>query len=303
MKIVSSLIIALWLLFNLPACQTKNQTAGVEDSAISTSSIDVGLKFLLPAQLKESSGLCYTDGHLWTFNDGGNANQIYKIDSSTGAILQTVKIENFANTDWEDMTADSLYLYIGDFGNNQGNRKDLKIIRVKKLDLKDTAATLSVNGDAIQFSYKDQSDFSPASGTDFDCESMLSKDHFIYIFSKNGIDFKTRVYKIPDQPGIYPVSPISSFDTKGKITAAAYNPATKEIALLGYVENRDESFVWFLDGYTGDDFFNGSSRRVLVGNLKKWQTEGLAYISNNRLFMNCESTKKQDASLYLIQKN
>jgi hypothetical protein len=303
MKIFYSVVALLGLLLHLTACDSQNQSAAVTDSTANTSPVTVGLKFLLPDSLKESSGLCFTDGSLWTFNDGGNANQIYKIDSSTGAILQTVKIENFPNIDWEDMTADSSYLYIGDFGNNQGNRKDLKIIRIKKSDLGSSSAKLSVKGEAIQFSYTDQTDFSPVSSTNFDCESMFSKDHFIYIFSKNGIDFKTRCYRIPDQPGNYPVSPISNFDTQGKVTAAAYNLLTKQIALLGYVEKRDESFIWFLDGYTGDNFFSGSSKRVIVGNLKKWQTEGLAYITNNRLFMNCESTKKQDASLYFVQKN
>ena len=56
------------------------------------------------------------------------------------------------------------------------------------------------------------------------------------MFSKDCIDFKTRCYKIPDQPGNSKVSPISSFDKEGKVTAAAFNPVTREIALLGYTD-------------------------------------------------------------------
>src|SRR4051812_45510552 len=93
-----------------------------------------GIKATLPAVLKESSGLCYTDGQLWSFGDSGNPDAIYKIDTTTGAILQTVTIANYPNTDWEDITADALYIYIGDFGNNSGDRTDLKILRVKKSD-------------------------------------------------------------------------------------------------------------------------------------------------------------------------
>jgi hypothetical protein len=252
--------------------------------------------------LRESSGLCYTDGSLWTFGDGGNPNEIYKIDSSTGTILQTAKVENFPNIDWEDITADSLYIYIGDFGNNHGNRKDLKIIRIKKADLRVRDAIVKVKGEAINFSYSDQMNFVKASRTDYDCESVISIGHFLYLFTKNGVDLKTRCYKIPNLPGTYKISPKSSFDTKGKITAAAYNPDTKEVSLLGYMEGKVNSFIWFLNGYPNDDFFEGNNVRIAIGKDKDWQTEGLDYISPKRLFMSCETSKNQNASLYFIQK-
>ena len=301
---VKPMIILTWSLVLLCAsCREGNKTEKIQDHMAVASPLTIGLKCSLPNTLRESSGLCYTDGNLWTFNHGGNSNEIYKIDSSTGAILQTVKIENFPNNDWEDITADSSFIYIGDFGNNNGNRDDLKIIRIRKTDLKVQASIIKVSGEAINFSYADQKDFSKSSRTDFDCQSVILIGHSLYIFTKDGIDFKTRCYKIPNQPGNYQVSPFSSFDTQGKVTAAAFNPVTKEIALLGYANKKLESFIWFLDGYHDDEFFGGKAVRITIGTEKDWQTEGLDYISSTRLFMSCETSKAQVASLYFVQKN
>jgi hypothetical protein len=266
-------------------------------------SITIGLKHSLPTQLRESSGLCYTNGNLWTFGDGGNPNEIYKIDTSSGAILQTVKISNYPNIDWEDITSDSQYIYVGDFGNNHGNRKDLKIIRIRKGDLNNPGSNLKIDGEAISFNYEDQSTFSNSSKSNYDCESFISVGKYLYLFTKDALDFKTRCYKISNKPGSYSILPISTFDTKGKITGAAYNIETKEIVLLGYMNKKIFSFVWFLNEYKGDQFFTGNKVRINFGSDKDWQTEGIDYISKDRLFMSCETSASQKASLYFMQKN
>jgi hypothetical protein len=296
-------VLTLCFFFSLASCQQGNPADNKVNDRMNASPLTIGLKFVLPRILKESSGLCYTDGNLWTFGDSGNPNEIFKIDSSTGSILQTVQIENFQNIDWEDITADSSYIYIGDFGNNSGNRTDLKIIRIKKSDLNVSDALIKVQGEAIRFSYADQINFAKASSTDYDCESVISVGNFLYLFTKDGIDLKTRSYKISNQPGIYVVSPISSFDTKGKLTAAAYNPVTKEIALLGYMNKKEDSFIWFLNEYPKDNFFGGNKVKITIGTNRDWQTEGLDYISGSRLFMSCETSKSQAASLYFVRKN
>jgi hypothetical protein len=72
----------------------------------------------LNTALTESSGLEYCRGKLWSHNDSGGQPQIYSIDPATGAILQTITLKGITNVDWEDLTADGYYLYIGDVGNN-----------------------------------------------------------------------------------------------------------------------------------------------------------------------------------------
>jgi len=292
-----------FFLFFLGACQPRSHSGPTQDKVLRRGPIAIGLKCTLPSLLRESSGLCYTDGNLWTFGDGGNPNEIYKTDSVTGAILQTVQVENFPNIDWEDITADSAFIYIGDFGNNCGSRTDLKIIRIAKSDLKNHQTTIKVKGEAIAFSYADQMDFSKKAITDYDCESVIWLKHFLYVFTKDGVDLKTRCYQIPDQPGQYRVSPISSFDSQGKITAAALDPVSGEIALLGYLNKKQGSFIWFLNGYPGHDLFGGKMTKIAIGTEEDWQTEGLDYISSKRLFMSCETSKSRAAALYFIQKN
>jgi hypothetical protein len=243
--------------------------------------------------------LCYTDGQLWSFGDSGNPNNIYKIDTSTGGVLQTVTIANYPNVDWEDITADALYIYIGDFGNNSGDRTDLKILRIKKSDLMNAS---SVNAEAINFSYTDQTDFTANDNSNFDCESLLVIHDSLYIFTKDAGDLKTRCYKMPAIPGTYALSPFTTFDSQGKITAAAYNPDTKEVALLGYMNKKVQPFIWLLNGYTADNFFSGTTKRFNIGNQSDWQTEGLDYITPGRLFMSCESSTSHAATLYYVQK-
>jgi hypothetical protein len=281
-------------------------TAIPDKPAISDTPVNklfVTLKHALPDQLQESSGLCYTDGSLWSFGDSGNPNSIYKIDSATGAILQTVTITNYPNIDWESMAADSLYLYIGDAGNNDGNRTDLKILRIRKSDLLSASAQVNVLADSIKFSYTDQTSFSYNSNTNFDCEAMVAAGNNLYVFTKDRGDLKTRCYMLPKSPGTYAVSSVSGFDVSGRITDAAYNKATGELALLGYMSQKDNSFIWFFNSYPGDHFFADSSYRVTIGRSSdEWQTEGLDYVSPTRLLLSCETTPAHTAALYSIQK-
>ena len=83
----------------------------------------------LPADLEEASGLAFFDHQLWTHRDGGNGSDLYVIDTLTGEVLQPFPQLGLLNVDWEDLAEDADYFYIGDFGNNVGNRNDLRIIR------------------------------------------------------------------------------------------------------------------------------------------------------------------------------
>lgn len=295
------LIVFISLSVGSPACNKTGITL-VPPVLAPATPVTVTIIHTLPTILKESSGLCCTDGNLWTFGDSGNPNAIFKIDSASGAILQIVTVQNFPNIDWEDITADSLYIYIGDFGNNDGNRKDLKILRIEKSDLQSTAAQVSVHADAINFSYTDQTNFDPNTNTNFDCEALVSIDSNLYVFTKDGGDLQTRSYKLSKTPGTYSVSVLDSFNISGKITSAAYNPLTQELALGGYLNHKIFPFIWFFKNYPADHFFNGAKlRQALNNNNTPWQTEGLDYIAPDRMLLSCESTAGVPATLYKIQ--
>ena len=104
----------------------------------------------LSDSLKETSGLTFFNGKLYTFNDGGNSSEIFEIDKSSGKILDVIKTD-LKNKDWEAITSDSTNTYIGDFGNNAGTRKDLKIY---KIPFKDSVKIDSIQ--EIPFFYPEQ---------------------------------------------------------------------------------------------------------------------------------------------------
>ncbi|MBS1778819.1 MAG: T9SS C-terminal target domain-containing protein [Bacteroidetes bacterium] len=257
---------------------------------------------LLP-EAPESSGIVLTEGYIFTHNDHGGHPEIYKVDKNNGSLVQTIAVSNFPNNDWEDITADSGYIYVGDFGNNDGDRTDLKILKISKAQfLSNTSPNVSVTAEAINFSYSDQTVFTPSSTHNFDCEAVMSIKDSLYIFTKDRGDMQTRVYKLPKTPGTYIVSPYTSYDVKGLITGADYNSKTHEVVLIGYLSSHKNSFIYYLDDFKGDMFFSGNKRRIEIGNATNdWQTEGITYDTASQLLLSCESSYVP-ASLFVTDK-
>ena len=314
MRFLFSLIfIPLFLLCNTaqaqygctdPAALNYNNAATANDGSCMYPVTHAGipLRCAIGGPVPECSGLAWSDGKLWTHNDSGNPADFYSIDTATGAVLQTVHVDNFPNTDWEDIAADSAFIYLGDFGNNHGIRKDLKILKIAKSAI-GNAATAHVMADSIGFYYTDQTSFVSGNTHNFDCESLISIDDSLYIFTKDRGDYKSRVYRLPKTPGRYAVSPVDSFAAGGLVTGAAYNPATKNVLLVGYLLDKTHSFLWQLSNFQNHHFFSGNKRRIEIGGGGTWQTEGVAFISDDRFWVSCEATSPNPSALYTGNKN
>jgi hypothetical protein len=55
----------------------------------------------LPSAIRESSGLIIADSNsVWTINDSGGRNELYKVDLK-GNMLQSCVIKNAENHDWK----------------------------------------------------------------------------------------------------------------------------------------------------------------------------------------------------------
>ncbi|MGN6568562.1 MAG: T9SS type A sorting domain-containing protein [Flavipsychrobacter sp.] len=260
------------------------------------------LKASFGPEVTESSGIIFTDGKLWSHNDSGNPQDFFNIDTATGKTLQTVYVDNYPNTDWEDITADSNYLYISDCGNNNGDRKDLKILKIAKKDI-DTGAIVHVNAQAINISYTDQTSFVSSKTNNFDCEAVLSKGDSLYLFTKDRGDGATRVYKVCKTPGTYALTPYTNYMVNGLITGADYDPIKNEVILIGYLRSHASPFLWVLNDFKGDLFFSGNKRRIELGPAPEWQTEGVCYRSTGHLFISCETADGITASLFATDEN
>lgn len=162
-------------------------------------------QFVLPNTLEEISGLeALDDSTLIAINDGGNAAEIYLLDT-TGRIIQTVELEGVKNKDWEDLATDEEHLYIADIGNNENKRKSLSIWIVDLADLKNRKK--KVTAEEIKIKYKEQQSYPPSSDSlFFDAEAITVYNDSLWLFTKpksdpwNGNAF---VYVIPAKKGEY----------------------------------------------------------------------------------------------------
>lgn len=245
----------------------------------------------LDKQIFETSGLVYFNGSLWTHNDSGNENAIYKLDTK-GNILKKVLIANAVNADWEDITQDEENIFIGDFGNNGGNRKDLKILIVSKKDLESKE---SVQAQIINFNYTDQKYFSNKYYKhNFDCEAMVCIKDNLYLFTKNHLDKKTKVYSLNKYSKDQTAELIDSFNVKLLVTGASYNKQTGEIALIGYKYKKISlrSYLIKINGYSDGKIFNGSVKKRKL-HLFDSQTEAITFVEDeNYLYISREGIKK-----------
>ena len=158
--------------------------------------------FEFPKSLQETSALIFTNGYFWTINDGGNKSVLYALhnpfadsilmNKKKDIIAKSVELP-FSNIDWEALAVDSTYFYIGDFGNNLGNRKNLCIYKIK---ISEVLLEKIQTVDTLLFEYEDQTNFKPRRLHAFDCESMLVDGNTIFLFSKNWSNLKTNIYRL-----------------------------------------------------------------------------------------------------------
>jgi hypothetical protein len=246
----------------------------------------------LSSALKETSGLVFFDGQLFTINDGGNPPEIYQLDTANGRILRRVVVRNAMNSDWESITSDDENMYIGDFGNNAGNRTELRILKIAKTDLLNTKSD-TVNAGFIRFNYPDQVKFtSEVDNNNFDCEAFFCRNDSLHLFSKNWSDLQSKHYILPAETGKYTARLAERFNADGLITDASIN-AHGNVVLLGYKKSKGRNyrcFAWLLSGYEGSGYFGGDKRRIELGKaLHLGQTEGIVLKEDNTGWFSSES--------------
>ena len=257
--------------------------------------------YSLPKKLKEVSGITYLESSnlVWTLEDSGNANEIYGLNFENGTIEKTLTIENAENVDWEDMTKDNEgNLYIGDFGNNDNDRKDLCIY---KIDKKSLAIESTIPAYKVSFSYPEQKDFPPKKTEMFyDVEGFFEFKNNFYLFTKNrskGFDGTAFLYKIPNKPGFHQAVLLGEFKTCDNfnhcaITAATISPDESKVAVLTH----DKIFLF--ENFEGDNFLNGIKTTLELNHFS--QKEAVVFIDNDRIFIADEKTSGLGGNVYEV---
>lgn len=274
------------------------------------SQVTVSEKFVMDNDVRETSGLLVINNKIITHNDSGDDPKLYELNAGTGAIERVITISNASHIDWEDITVDDDYIYIGDIGNNNGNRTDLKIYKIDKDDFTNSD---TVSAEIINFSYEDQTDFtSLPNANNFDAEALTIFDDSLLIFTKNWQDFQTTVYQIPKTSGTHFAKKISSGNVQGLITGATVSSENPDLFFLsGYTT----SLVPFLiiipeNRAPGPDIFNNGFTKVSLENeLEEGnQVEGIFSYALHKLYISREkfegnlngNTIERDPKLYEI---
>lgn len=255
--------------------------------------------YSLPNKLKEVSGIIYfpNTNLLWTLEDSGNANEIYGLNFENGKIEKTITIENTENIDWEDITKDKEgNLYIGDFGNNDNERKDLCIYKIDKNLLNIESVIPAYK---ISFAYPEQKYFPPKKTEMFyDVEGFFEFKNNFYLLTKNrskGFDGTAFLYKIPNTPGFHQAVLMGEFKTCDNynhcvITSVTISPDESKVAVLTH----DKIFLF--ENFTANNFLNGTKTALELNHFS--QKEAISFIDNDRLFIADEKTKSVGGKVY-----
>ena len=144
----------------------------------------------LPDQVPESSGLARSSrrpDRFWTHNDAGGNRELFAIDEG-GALRGRIRVGGARVVDWEDIAAapcnGGSCLYIGDIGDNDGDRSGITVYRIAE----PTAGTTTAAATAIHARYPQGSP---------DAEALFAHQGRLYLVTK-GRRSPIRLYRFPE---------------------------------------------------------------------------------------------------------
>jgi hypothetical protein len=253
----------------------------------------------LPAILQENSGMTEVGDLIWFINDGGNEPALYGYSLEQDTVVRTVVVKDAVNTDWEDVVQNERYIFIGDFGNNAGDRTDLRIYVIDKSKLLTDADTVTLLG-TIAFSYSDQTSFTPElEHTPFDCEAFIATTDSLLLFTKDWYNQQTRIYSLSVKPGTQVAKFRTQWSVGGLITAAAWREEKQEVWLIGYTPVLPLYRIF--SGFSPDNLtfleMSGTNFEDYWGT----QTEGIMISSDGSVYVSSEGVLGNSPSLYKIE--
>jgi hypothetical protein len=273
------------LIPGLVSGQQSGQELLIQTACFKSAAVHPTAEFPLDPQISEGSGLIAWNGKIWTHNDS-DVPCIFALDSISGGILQSYDLP-IKNIDWEDMSQDNNFLYLGNFGNNRGLRDTLKVYRISKESLiKDKIAL-----DSLSFEWPLVTDFGKEHQVNFDCEAMVVIRDTIYLFTK---EWKprlcSRIFKIPATPGNHTAEYVATLKTRFLITGATYSPVKNRIVLCGYSILMKPRLLAFPVPDSGNlkDIKKGTKIRMRK---KLKQIEGVTSFNGDDYYLISEATK------------
>ena len=270
-----------------------------ESTASHTSIYNPQLKALLPTEVSETSGLFFHNGRLWTHNDSGGKPILYALDTTTFEVVQRITLAQVKNKDWEEVCTDGESVFVGDFGNNKGSRKNLRIFTFPLSALPADGDTI-IQVDSILFRFADQTNFEKRKHEhDYDCEAMFATDSCLYLLSKGWATGITRLYRLPKTPGKHVAEVVNSFDSQGLITGADYDRESRTLVVVGYVKNIWKPFMYIIFDFDehGEKL---SNHRFEMSQLAGGQTEGICFFDDGQCYVSAETSPTMTSRVFVV---
>lgn len=238
--------------------------------------------------INECSGFFYEQQQLFVINDGGGGAVLHQTNPTNLAFVQTIALPEVSNFDWEAITTTETEIIIGDFGNNFGNRRDLKLLHFDKSNF--------TFQKSIPFSYPDQTDFTPSNTHNFDCEALIIKDNQYHLFTKNRGNTRTNLYTAPLGDNLFILQ--DSLEVPGLITDAYYLESSAIFLLLNNQKVADifQSFISIVQ-------LKEDNRLAIITNLPlnlNEQLEAITLKEDNVFFIGSEKERLVEGNLYEV---
>jgi hypothetical protein len=228
----------------------------------------------LPSAVNECSGIAILEDAFYTHNDGGDDPAIYVLDTLNKNISRKVILNDAKNIDWEDISLDGDYLYIGDIGDNTSNRSKNQLYKIS-LEAVNSGHITTDAFEKIDFSFRDKK----GKKEKVNAEAMVTVDGTTYFLSKERK--KTNLYTL--SPGSDEAVYVRSYDIPYLIT--------------GLCKVSDTRYVASAYQKIGDNFYLSEGIEIILdapGDWSKieWNTLGL------KLRAQCEGVEYQNGNLY-----
>lgn len=264
--------------------------------------------------LSEVSGMVKSRSYpntYWVVNDSRNDARLFAVDNEGNNIIPTFsrfsyygeeaeegkeQWEGFnvlyaENIDWETMTGDDNYLYVGDVGNNFNNRRDLKVYLLSEID--PTASTQSAVIKALPVRYPDQSEFPALTSPHFDSEAMFNADGKLYFITKNSngrgsFEPGANLYRLDtdftDQDNVLTL--VDSHPDLLDATGAELSPDGQTLAVVSY-----ETLWLFERPVEGDQWLSSKAMRYALDTRTVDQVETVIWDDDQTLLLTNEQRR------------
>lgn len=281
------------LMISLIGCNViGTRDGGTDRQKVKKMSIKEVDRFILDEKIEEISGLLIDEQNYWGVNDSGGEPEIYLFRKERPQILKTVRFKGESNNDFEVITENDSLIFVGDVGNNYGNRKDLKFLYFNKKRLNGNKYQ-EVEVKEIPFFYPEQKDYSSrVYRHNFDLEAAFFDEGKLHLFTKQWGDMKTRHFTLDIISGKQPAWLIEEYDSKFLITDAAviYKGDKKRMAWVGY-DKKGQAYLMITTIDKKDiHFFKGEKSIYSLGfGGDLGQIEGIAFRNWNEVCYSAEA--------------